>query len=89
MSQLDGILRIGDTVLWRGCFGTESEQPVKVKRMEVTATPRTKYGDEVESVAWSVVRENRVILDLDNGHWCYAEQIAPYEEKQTIELTGG
>jgi hypothetical protein len=46
-----------------------------VKGMALTEEPREKYGESVDEVDLYSVRENCVVFDLDNGHWCYSEQI--------------
>lgn len=71
------MLKIGDTVMWRGGFGRQNPQPVKVEAIELTEQPREKYGEEVEEVSWDAVRENRVVMTLDNGYWAYSDQIEP------------
>jgi len=70
-------LKVGDKVLWRGCFGAESPKVATVQRMELCAYPRSKYGKEVNEVDWQDIFDNRVIFDLDNGCWAYSEQINP------------
>lgn len=70
-------LRVGDTVLWRGTWGRDRPKKAVVVGMEVTTYPREKDGYSVEEVGWEVVREDRVVLDLGNGHWAYGSQIAP------------
>lgn len=68
-------LTIGDTVKWRGGFGTQAASEVEVTGLELTAEPRSKYGEPVVAVSWADVRADRVVIDLANGHWCYASQI--------------
>jgi len=68
-------VKVGDTVLWRGAFGSAPAQKAKVVDMELTAGPRQKYGDTVEEAPWKAVLENRVLFTLDNGHWAYSDQI--------------
>ena len=36
-----------------------------------------KYGDTVDSAPWSEMTDREYAVDLDNGHWAYADQIAP------------
>ena len=67
------ILKIGDTVLWRGGFGSESARLAVVEGIEITKGD--KYGDPVDEVPWSEVYGRYVTVDLDNDHWAYAEQI--------------
>ena len=66
-------LKIGDTVLWRGGFGSEPEKLAVVEGIEITNGG--KYGDSVDEVPWSEVYDRNVTVDLDNNHWAYAEQI--------------
>ena len=66
-------LKIGDTVLWRGGFGSEPARLAVVEGIEITNGG--KYGDSVDEVPWSEVYDRNVTVDLENGHWAYAEQI--------------
>ena len=69
-------VKVGDTVSWRDCWGTSAPRDAIVKRMEITDQPRSKYGNgPVDEVSEDLVKENRVIFDLDNGKWAYASQI--------------
>lgn len=67
-------LKIGDEVYWRGGFGRDAKKKARVESIEVTNGG--KYGDDVNEVDWSKVRGRNVVVDLDNGHWAYAEQIS-------------
>ena len=69
------LVKVGDTVSWRGCFGADPARPAVVTAMEVTDGPREKDGCEVDAASWSLVRENRVIFILDTGNWAYSDQI--------------
>ena len=69
------LVKIGDRVLWRGCFGMDAPQVVTVSGLTITNGPREKYGEEVESAPWDFVADNRVLFRLTNGHWAYSEQI--------------
>lgn len=76
------ILSVGDTVLWRGAFGTDPAKPAVILGIEVTAGPREKDGCPVDSVEWATVRANRAIVTLqgdgcDFENWAYGEQISP------------
>lgn len=77
---MSNTLKIGDKVTWRGGWGSDAPQVVRVVSMEVTDEPREKYGDLVDEVDWSLVEENRVCFVLDNGKWAYSEQITPAPE---------
>ena len=70
-------LKVGDEVMWRGGFGYDAPQKVKVTGLELTEHPRSKYGEEVDEVSWAVIEANRVVFSLANNSWCYAEQISP------------
>ncbi len=72
------MLKIGDTVLWRGGFGAQAPLPAVVETIDVTEQPREKYGESVTEVPWETVRENRVVVTLTNGRWAYGSQITPH-----------
>ena len=70
------MLSIGDKVMWRGGFGSDAPKVATVTGLELTRDPRTKYGIPANSVTWKRVEENRVLITLDNGHWCYGAQVS-------------
>lgn len=70
---MSDVLKIGDTVLWRGGFGSEPAKLAVVEEIEITGG--YKYGDSVDEVPWSKVYDRNVVVSLENGHWAYAEQI--------------
>ena len=72
------ILKVGDTVMWRGCFGMDAAKPVKVTHMEITPRPREKYGTEVRAAFWS--QKDYLVVTLDTGNWAYGEQLSPIPE---------
>ena len=67
------VLTVGDTVIWKGGFGSDAKIDVKIVGIE--HTKGGKYGDSVDSIPWSQVYDRNVCVDLDNGHWAYANQI--------------
>jgi hypothetical protein len=71
-------LKVGDKVIWRGAWGTESSKEAIVESMELCAVG-SKYGKDVQSVAWETIEKgNRsIIATLDNGHWAYGYQLKP------------
>ena len=69
------VLRVGDTVKWKGSFGADPWEYAQVLSIEL-CEPGNKYGDEVESVPWAVC-SREVVVNLNNGHWAYGTQIAP------------
>jgi hypothetical protein len=70
---MNKVLKIGDEVIWKGGFGMDKSKTAKVTGIEVTNGG--KYGDPVDEVKWSKVRDREVVVDLDNGHWAYGSQI--------------
>lgn len=68
-----GVLKVGDTVSWRGNFGTDAPKDAVVEGIEITNGG--KYGDSVDEVEWKEVYGRNVTVDLDNGSWAYASQI--------------
>ena len=68
-------LKVGDTVLWRGGFGSEPSQRAKVESIEICESGK-KYGTPVDEVDWNTVMNGDVTVDLDNGHWAYGHQIS-------------
>jgi hypothetical protein len=67
---MSNILKIGDKVMWRGA---PSEEAI-IEGIEL-CLDGAKYGDAVESVTWSDVKDGNVVVSLDNGHWAYGHQI--------------
>lgn len=63
----------GTQVRYRGCFGTAQPEVVKVVRIERSIETHSKYGKKVASVPFE--EREYCIFDLDNGHWCYGDQI--------------
>ena len=73
------MISIGDKIMWRGGFGKDAPKVATVTGLELTRDPRTKYGLATESSTWERAREDRLLVTLDNGHWCYGSQIAPLD----------
>ena len=73
---MTALLKVGDTVSWRGSWGSDAPKLAKVVGLAVTDRPREKHGFSVELVHWSVVETNHCIVDLDNGHWAYGFQVS-------------
>ena len=67
--------KIGDTVMWRGAFGTDAAKPAVIESIDRTERPHTKYGEPVEEMAWQ--DRNYCLVTLDNGHWAYGSQLSP------------
>jgi hypothetical protein len=69
----DKVIKLGSRVMWRGAWGSEEPKEAKVEGIEETEEPHSKYGTEVAFIDF----DNREcsVLELDNGHWCYGDQI--------------
>ena len=66
-------LRVGDTVIWRGGWGSDAPQKAKIIGLYKCKEAGDKYGDEVDSILW--VNIEYACVDLDNGHWAYGSQL--------------
>ena len=69
------LVKIGDTVKWHGGFGMDAPRSAVVSGLTITDYPRDKYGIEADEVDSSLIEQNRVCFDLENGHWAYSDQI--------------
>lgn len=81
-------LTVGDEIKWRGGFGTEAEQTVRVTGIQVNEFNGSDEGVRVNSVPWFRVTERKVILDLNNQRWCWAYQASPLYDDEDVKLTG-
>jgi hypothetical protein len=83
-------LKVGDSVLWRGAWGTEPERVAKVTKIQINEANGSKYGEHVQAVGWDTVVERRVIVSIDipSGEddggpltrWAWANQIRPDDD---------
>ena len=70
-------LKVGDTVIWRGAWGSEPPKEAKVEGIQ-KCPQGSKYGKDVTSADWDTVMNGRtIVVDLDNGHWAYGNQLKP------------
>lgn len=69
------ILRIGDTVMWRGGWGQNPAKEAVVAVIEAEADLDDRVGQPVNMLPWSKVPQ--AIITLTNGHWAYGDQIRP------------
>ncbi len=69
------MIRIGDTIVYRPGFNSGPPTKAVVDGLTITEHPREKYGNDVSCVDEDLVRKNRVLFSLADGHWCYSEQI--------------
>jgi len=79
------LISVGDTVMWRGAWGSEPPKQAKIVYMELCVREREKYGIEVEKAYF--VDKNRLCVSLDSGHWAYGFQIEPidkYAEQESV-----
>ena len=67
------MIKVGTKVKYRGCFGMDKPTIVEVTHIERSEYKRDKYGVEVDSVPFS--EREYCVFCLNNGHWCYGEQI--------------
>ncbi len=72
MDQDEGRLVPGKIVMWRGGWGQEAALPVEIVSMELCEVGE-KYGVEILVVTYDL--KDRCVFVLDNGHWCYGNQI--------------
>ena len=68
------MLRIGSVV--ESQFGT-----AQVVDITLTDHKHGKFGRSVEHLNWQLIRAGWAVIDLDNGHWQYGDQISP-EQKE-------
>lgn len=71
---MDNMLHVGDKVMWRGTFGKDAPLPAHVTCIEKTERPNQKEGSTVEAISWDDI--DCSVIDLDNGHWAYGDQIS-------------
>lgn len=69
------MLKIGDTVRWRGNFGTASPKDAVVKGINKGEYNGDKDGESINEVPWNKFGDRRYLVDLDNGSWAWANQI--------------
>lgn len=71
------ILHLGDSV--NSKFG-----PSAVKQITLVSEQWDKGesdGVPVPHIAWNLVLNGWAIVDLENGHWCYGDQITPVTQE--------
>jgi len=74
-------VKVGDTVMWSGSFGSAPEQPAKITQIDHCSGPHSKYGVPVEQVEVGELRN--CCVSLDNGHWAYGTQLRPIPQGAT------
>lgn len=68
-------IKLGDTVSYRGSFGSGPIKSATVEGLTITQYPREKYGKPVVEVNIDDVKANKVVFDFSDGHWCYSDQV--------------
>jgi len=81
---MEGKLKIGDEVIWRGAWGKDVPKQVKITSIEVCNGSSfvkhnltLKSGISVNEVEWSDIKLNprNYVFDLNNEHWAYGYQL--------------
>lgn len=72
-------LRIGQTVIWRGAWGTAEPKEAVVTYIQKNEFNGSKGGNSVVSIPWNEVTERNVLVVLDNGFWAWGSQISEKE----------
>lgn len=75
-------IKVGDSVSWRGAWGSQPAKLAKVIHIEKTENPRQKYGYAVNEIL--VIEKNHGVFSLDNGHWAYGDQIEHIEDAPQV-----
>jgi len=68
-------IKIGMSVVYSGAWGYAPNKSATIVGMTLTDEPRSKYGKTVKEVTVEDVKANKVLFDLSDEHWCYANQI--------------
>jgi len=79
-TTISRMVKIGDIVMWSGCFGTAPPARAVVIEIEATGPHRAKYGQKVNRVDLSQEQAVFTIKPIDTlikgMNWCYADQIS-------------
>lgn len=70
------MLKVNDTVLYRGSWGRDLPVEADVIAIQVKAGGKEYEVDEIE---WEYLNDRSVVVHLDNGKWGYGFQIKPKE----------
>lgn len=68
------LLNVGDSVYWSGTWGNDPECVVKVQGITDNKNG-SKGGPSIKSIPWAKIDGRNIIVDLDNGHWAYGDQL--------------
>lgn len=74
------VLNKGETVMWRNRYG--KEEPIEAEVIGITFKNK-----DLDSIEWKVLTDKprEVFLSLDNGHWCYGNQVTAMTENIIIK----
>jgi hypothetical protein len=65
-------IQIGDTINWRGAWGSQPAKKATIEAIELT-DGESKYGTAVTEVP--AESKDLCVFSLTNGHWAYGWQI--------------
>ena len=65
-------IKIGDTVKWRGAWGTEPAKDAVIVDIQICAKGR-KEGRSVKSIA--ATTKDRCVFNFSNFHWAYGTHV--------------
>lgn len=78
-TTISRVVKVGDIVMWAGCFGMNEPARAVVIEIEATGSQRIKYGQKVNKVDLSQELAIFTIKAIDQPvrglNWCYADQI--------------
>ena len=69
------ILRVGDIVMWWGNSSDAKAEEAEIESLELVRPWQKEDGKPVEECEFSLLAQNRVIVNLTNGRWAYGSQI--------------
>ena len=79
-------VKVGDAIQYRPSWGDDPPRLATVVRKSSVSNPGDKEdGQEIESAARELVDAQRVVFDLDNGHWCYSKQVDGVAVREDVE----
>jgi hypothetical protein len=70
------MMKVGDTVMWRGGFGMDPPCQAVIEQINRTEQRRSKRdGESVDQIEWA--NKDYALVTLTNGSWAYGEQLSP------------
>ncbi len=72
---MNNVIKVGNIIWYRPCFGMDAPKQARVEGLTLTQDRRSKYGVQYDCVSHAYVMDNKVLFHLDDGHWCYSDQI--------------